>query len=281
MRDCESFRKWLLNDSGYSQAYCLLLYGMFRKTLDYAVMLQFLTENISKRTKAIPKGKAIVAYWTKEEFESVLKTIYKEEFYEHMCFVVLWLYYMTGIRVSEGLALNWNDVGLKRKKLRIHHTLEMKNQQQFLRKPYTKTECGMRIISLDDDTIQILEEWQKVQYEHGITQFILRYTDLPLFRSTVQRIIERYAKLANVHLVQGKGLRHSHVSYLINEFNADILIVSRRLGHSSPEITLKHYAYLWSRNDENIVQQMTGNIRINLAKESKVGTFHGNQAVKF
>lgn len=281
VRDCENYRNWLLNDSGYSQAYCSLLYGMFRKTLDYAVMLQFLTENVSKRTQAIPKGKAIVAYWTKEEFERVLENIYKEEFYEHMCFVVLWLYYMTGIRVSEGLALNWNDVDLKRKKLRIHHTLEMKNQQQFFRKPYTKTQCGMRIISLDDDTIQILEEWQKVQNEHGITQFILSYTDLPLFRSTVQRIIERYAKLAKVHPVQGKGLRHSHVSYLINEFNADILIVSQRLGHSSPEITLKHYAHLWSRNDEGIAQQMTGNILINLAKKSKVGTFNGNQAVKF
>ena len=33
-----------------------------------------------------------------------------------MCFVLIWLYYMTGIRVSEGLALNWNDVDFKRKK---------------------------------------------------------------------------------------------------------------------------------------------------------------------
>lgn len=30
----------------------------------------------------------------------------------------------------------------------------------------------------------------------------------------------------------------------INEFNADVVVVSRRLGHSSPEITLKHDAYL-------------------------------------
>lgn len=41
-------------------------------------------------------------------------------------------------------------------------------------------------------------------------------------------------------------------SKLINEFNADVLVVSRRLGHSSPAITLKHYAHLWSRNDEHL-----------------------------
>lgn len=99
----------------------------------------------------------------------------------------------------------------------------------------------MRIISLDDDTITILKEWKKIQKKHGVEQFIFSYTDLPVYRSTVQRIIERYAKLAKVPVIQGKGLRHSRVSYLINELNADILVVSQRLGHSSPEITLKHY----------------------------------------
>lgn len=280
VRDCEKYRTWLLNSSGYSQAYCSLMYGMFRKSLDYAVTLQFLNENISKRTKAIPKGKSVVAYWTKEDFEKVLSKIYKEEFYEHMCFIMIWVYYMTGIRVSEGLALNWSDVDLKRKKVRIHHTLDMKNQKDFVRKPYTKTENGIRTITLDDDTVSVLKEWKIVQKSHGIDQFIFSYTDLPLFRSTVQRIIERYAKAANVPIIQGKGLRHSHVSYLINEFNADILVVSQRLGHSSPEITLKHYAHLWSRNDEGIAQQMTGNIQFSFAKKSNIASFTGNHAVK-
>lgn len=280
VRDCEKYRVWLLNDSGYSQAYCSLMYGMFRKTLDYAVTLEFISENVSKKTKAIAKGKSIIPYWTKEDFEKVLCTIYKNEFYEHMCFVMIWVYYTTGIRVSEGLALNWNDVDFKRKKLRVHHTLDMINQQNFTRKPYTKTESGMRIISLDDDTVRILKEWKTVQRNHGIEQFIFSYTDLPLYRSTVQRIIERYAKLAKVPIIQGKGLRHSHVSYLINEFNSDILIVSRRLGHSSPEITLKYYAHLWSRNDETIADKITGNINFTLAKESNIPTFNGNQAVK-
>lgn len=102
VKDCEDYRIWLLTQSGYSQAYCSLMYGMFRKSLDYAVTLQFLHENISKRTKAIPKGKSVVSYWTKEEFEKVLSVIYKNDFYEHMCFVMIWLYYMTGIRAYFG-----------------------------------------------------------------------------------------------------------------------------------------------------------------------------------
>ncbi len=49
-----------------------LLYGAFRKSLDYAVYRQFLNENISKRTRAIPKGKHNIPYWTKSEFEKVI-----------------------------------------------------------------------------------------------------------------------------------------------------------------------------------------------------------------
>ena len=155
----------------------------------------------------------------------------------------------------------------------------MTNQNDFVRKPYTKTENGMRTISLDDDTVRFLAKWKKVQKDYGVENFVLSYTDLPLYRSTVQRIIGRYAKLANVPVIQGKGLRHSHVSYLINEFNANILVVSQRLGHFSPDITLKHYAHLWSRNDEGLAELMTGNVQFTLAKKSMI-VFNGNQAIK-
>ena len=62
-----------------------------------------------KENPSFPTGR-------KKSLKKVLAKIYKRDFYEHMCFVLIWLYYMTGIRVSEGLALNWNDVDFKRKK---------------------------------------------------------------------------------------------------------------------------------------------------------------------
>lgn len=279
VRDCESFRTWLLNESGHSQNYATLIYGAFRQALDFAVTLGFLNENISKKTKSIPKGKSLVSYWTKEEFEKVISVIYTYNFYENMCFVAIWLYYMTGLRVSEGLALYWNDVDFEKKKLRVHHTLQVKSKNEYKRKPYTKTKDGMRTITLDDDTLSILRNWKKVQSEHGIENFILSYTGLPVHRSTIHGIVQRYAKIAKVPVIQAKGLRHSHVSYLINEFNADVLVVSQRLGHSSPEITLKHYAHLWSRNDELLAEKMVGNIKFDFAKETMID-FNGNQNVK-
>lgn len=281
VEDVQRYRTWLLSDkgAGYSQAYASLVFGMFRKSLDMAVDMQYLESNISKKVRAIPKGKAVIPYWTKTEFEKVISTICLDDFYEHLCFVMLWVYFMTGIRVNEGTALWWEDVDFQNKRLRVHHSLFILNKNNWQRKPYTKTEDGKRIIALDSDTLQILKEWKQRQSQMGIDDFVFSYDGMPMLKSTISRIIGRYAKLAKVHRVQAKGLRHSHASYLINEFNVSVLILSKRMGHSSPEITLKHYSHMWSGVDEHIAEEMAGNIKIQTAEKSGI-TFNGNQAIK-
>lgn len=283
----QNFRTWLLSSKenggeGYSQSYASLIFGVFRKSLDKAVEMQYLEHNISKNVKAIQKGKAIVPYWTKQEFEKVINQIYIGDFYEHLNFVMLWVYYMTGIRVNEGTALYWNNVDLIKKRLIVHHMLIIKNRTDWKRNSYTKTEDGKRIIALDDDTIKILKEWRNRQKEIGLggeEDFIFTYDGLPMIKSTISRIINRYSKLAGVKKIQAKGLRHSHASYLINEFNVSVLVLSQRMGHSSPEITLKHYAHMWSGADTEIAEKITGNISIKTATSTKF-KFNGNQSLK-
>ncbi|GGL63078.1 tyrosine-type recombinase/integrase [Sporolactobacillus putidus] len=277
----QNYRTWLLSKrgAGYSQSYAGLIFGMFRKSLDMAVDMQYLETNISKKVKAIPKSKAIVPYWTKRDFEKVIATICLDDFYEHLNFVMLWVYYMTGVRVNEGTALWWDDVDFMKKRLRVHHMLIMKNKHDWQRNDYTKTADGKRTIALDDDTLEILRVWKERQSQIGIDNFVFSYDGTPMLKSTISKIIARYAKLAGVRRIQAKGLRHSHASYLINEFNVSVLILSKRMGHSSPEITLKHYSHLWSGADAQIAEEMTGNISIKTAKE-KGFKFTGNQAIK-
>lgn len=275
--DCEEYRTWLINN--YSQAYANLKYVAFRQTLEYAVKMGFLKINISKRTKAIPKSKSVQSFWTKEQFEKVISQCCIDVFEQHMNFILIWLYFMTGMRVGEGQALKWSDVDLKNQKIMIFHNIDYKNKHNYKINDYTKTASGMRIISIDDTTIEYLKRWKKVQHKLVNSDFVLSYDGFPVSRSTIQKIIERYAKLADVPVIQGKGLRHSHASYLINEFNADVLTVSRRLGHSSPEITLKYYAHMWNRNDSILAERMTNNIYFQPTKENKI-SFNGNQYLK-
>lgn len=281
LHDIQFFRTWLLdkNAAGYSQSYASMVFGMLKKILEFALTLNYLDKNVAQQVKPIPKVKTDVAYWTKNEFEKVISKIYTEDFYEHMCFVKLWVYYMTGIRVNEGTALWWNDVDFEKKQLRVHHMLVTKSRKNYNRKNHTKTVDGKRVLALDGDTLEVLRVWKERQAQHGNMDFIFSYDGLPMIKSTIARIIARYAKLAGVPVIQAKGLRHSHVSFLINELNASVLVVSKRLGHSSPEITLKHYAHLWRGIDDAVAESMAGVIKIETAT-SKQFTFVGNQAVK-
>lgn len=282
VQDTQNFRTWLLSKNGanYSQSYASLAFGTFKKTLEFAVNMQYLTINVANKVKAIPKGKAHVEYWTKDDFEQVITKIYIEDFYDHLIFVMLWVYFNTGVRVNEGCALWWNDINFSKKELRVNHMLKLKTKTNWHRQNYTKTEAGNRIITLDDDTIEILKIWKKRQLDMGIvTDFIFSYDGAPMMKSTISRNIKKYAREAGVPEIQAKGLRHSHVSYLINELNANILVISKRLGHSSPEITLRHYAHMWGGADKELALDMTGRIAIKTAQQ-KFFCFNGNQAIK-
>lgn len=168
LEQVQNYRMWLLSDeedggAGFSQSYASLIFGTFRKSLDYALEMGYIETNISKKAKAIPKGKAVVPYWTKEEFEAVISKIYIKNIYEHLNFVMLWLYFTTGIRVNEGCALKWCDIDFKNKRLRIHNMLIINTKQDWYINSYTKTDAGKRTITLDKDTLDILKKWKKLK----------------------------------------------------------------------------------------------------------------------
>ena len=140
LEQVQMFRTWLLTSqdeggAGYSQGYASLIFGMFSKSLDYALQMGYVEKNISKQSNAIPKGKSNIPYWTKSEFEAVISQIYIEDVYEHLNFVMIWVYFMTGVRVNEGCALQWNDVDFDKQRLRVHHMLIVKNKNSKQAEP--------------------------------------------------------------------------------------------------------------------------------------------------
>ena len=55
-------------------------------------------------------------------------------------------------------------------------------------------------------------------------------------------------------------LRHSHASFLINN-GVDVLLISKRLGHSNTAMTLNVYSHLYSNKENeaiNIINKLKG-----------------------
>ena len=71
----------------------------------------------------------------------------------------------------------------------------------------------------------------------------------------------RTARVLKLPKVTFHALRHTHVSQLIAA-GLDVVTVSRRIGHSNPNVTLGIYAHLFGNTDERaaeiVEQAMTG-----------------------
>jgi integrase len=190
-----------------------------------------------------PTRKAII----KGKQEAVKKTRFLNQFELHMLLTSLklenkisWEWFIlllakTGIRFSEGLGLTPDDFDFKHQRISISKTWNYKEDGGF--QP-TKNSSSVRKVQID---------WQTV------VQFSELLKDLPrdkpifvngkVYNSTVNDILERYCKKANVPVISIHGLRHTHASLLLFS-GVSIASVARRLGHASINTTQKTYLHI-------------------------------------
>lgn len=244
IRDCEQFKIKLM--SNYSPNYAKNLWSRFKKCLNYAEKMEYILTSPCKKLEN-PKGvKTDSTFWTFDEFKKVISLFDLSDYEDLLWYTMVWFYYMTGVRVSEGFSLVWSDYDNNKKQIFIHSTLECIGKGQYVRKERTKTSAGERIIPLDEKTVEILDRWRNVQVSNSDFDYIFSKFGKPMIKSTLGRMLRRYSIRAGVTVISGKGLRHSHDSFLINVLNKSILEISHRSGRKDIATTLNHYAHYYS-----------------------------------
>ena len=207
-------------------------------TCRYANQVYDLPDNskVLKRFKIVKKEFEI---WTPEEyfrFEKALKTTYPD------CVPFFRALFFTGMRKGEARALLTSDLDIKNGYIRI--TKSMRKYKSSLKTP--KTPSGNRKIKLDPDTLEILkplkthEKWLFGDYK-------------PISRDRVDRAFKQGIMDSGVKKIRIHDLRHSHASFLIAN-HANIVAVSKRLGHSSINMTLNTYAHLMENAENELVE---------------------------
>ncbi|MCI6821437.1 MAG: tyrosine-type recombinase/integrase, partial [Clostridiales bacterium] len=82
-----------------------------------------------------------------------------------------------------------------------------------------------------------------------------------VYNSTVNDVLERYCKKAEVPVISIHGLRHTHASLLLFA-GVSIASVARRLGHSSMNTTQKTYLHiiqeLENRDVDLVMRSLSG-----------------------
>lgn len=254
-RDCEKFRLELIDK--YSANYAKCVWIRFKQCLGYAERMEYI-KTFPCKCLDNPKGKRPdTKFWTFEEFKKVISTFDLTDYEDLHRFTTTWLYYMTGVRVGEGFSLLWSDFDKENKHIFVHSTLEALKGGVYKRKEQTKTEAGIRYIDLDDETIKVLERWRSIQVSNSDQDYILSKFGEPMVKSTLTRMLKRHAKLAGVPEITGKGLRHSHDSFMINVLKKDVLEVSQRSGRIDKATTLNTYSHYYNANNTTLGNEIT------------------------
>lgn len=171
-------------------------------------------------------------FWTKEEYSKFADEMMDKP----ISFYAFEVLYWCGIRLGELLALTPEDVELKSGMLRINKSYQRIGRRDIITEP--KTKKSIRTIKMPNFLCEELEEYLKTLY--GI-----KPTDrmFPVTKSYLHHEMDRGSKAAGVKRIKIHGLRHSHISHLI-DLGFSAVAIADRVGHESIDITYR-YAHLF------------------------------------
>jgi len=170
----------------------------------------------------------------------------------------------TGMRRNELLGLRWGDVDLDDGRLTIEQSLEQ-TATYGIRVKGPKTKHGRRTISLPAHLVAELRQHWREQQEQRLGMGLGKAPETaPVFAmadggylspNAITKAWPAAMAAIGMPAVTLHSLRHTHASVLIAS-GLDILTISRRLGHSSPTITLNVYGHLIHGTDDRAAQVM-------------------------
>ncbi|MGG5370408.1 tyrosine-type recombinase/integrase [Enterococcus sp. AZ196] len=166
----------------------------------------------------------------------------------------------TGMRKGEALALTWSDIDMKNRALTISKTLAVgKNGKLLIQKP--KTKASNRKISLDIDTVKLLNIWEVEQRnENRKLNYSLNDKKQLVFsnesnnslmnpRAPQTWLATLYKHHKDLQKITPHGFRHTHASLLFDA-GATMKQVQSRLGHSNIKTTMNVYTHVTEESRE-------------------------------
>ncbi len=237
---------------GLSEHTVEAVYKALNTALAQAVRWQLIPSNPVQNVKRPPRPRPKRRVWDREQARRFLEVTRRDRLYALYLIAIL-----TGLRRGELLGLRWQAVDFERRSLSIQHTLIFINGKRHA-KDSPKTHASERRFSVSGEVLEALrvrrERYELERIEAGADWQDLGYVfcsrnGTGLYENTLRASFKRLMLEAGLPRLTPHEMRHTFTSLALLR-GADIKEISRRLGHSTVQITLDTYQHLFPEQDE-------------------------------
>jgi Site-specific recombinase XerD len=234
------------------------IYGVINSSLNRAVRLQLINDNMCKFIEKPKRNKYVSNTLTVDEFTLLLSHLDSTNYGNYVFKLCLIVTLELGLRRGEVAGLEWNNIDFENKKIKINNNLIYTNTSVDVGTP--KTIESERSIRISDDLLGLFKLHKKKQnlnkLEYGENyiknKFNNREYDFIFTWESGKYIHPNYYTLKFNRLVKSSGinkkirfhdLRHSNATLLLQE-GVDFKVIQERLGHSDINTTLNVYSHV-------------------------------------
>lgn len=186
--------------------------------------------------------KPVPAFLSEDEMERFLENPDKDDALGLRDRAILELFYATGIRLSELVGINLEDMGLDDRLLRVRGKGKKERLVPFGRRARNALDAYLRIRPT------LLRE------NFGDAVVFLNYRGGRISPRSVERIVDKYIRRSLLRRgISPHALRHSFASHLLGR-GADLRVIQELLGHESLATTQK-YTHLNVRQLMNVYRK--------------------------
>lgn len=240
--------------SDYARSTQISVWNFIKACLNYAVTEEIIRSNPAdkitiKNLKLHEAGDEEFEVFSKDQAKAILKQAGIERDAKHghtrSAYKFTWLIphvlFETGIRISELLALEWKNVDLNEREIKI-----VQSMSKWGKKVETvKSKAGIRTLYI---SVALADELKKLKSSRE-TRFVFETATLnPLEYRNSLTWWHRLLKRASVEPLGFHAVRHYYASRLI-EAGVDAKVLTTNMGHSDVAFTLSVYGHLFDDRD--------------------------------
>lgn len=199
-----------------------------RSFFQFCMKKGWLAENPARIVATPKQDKRVPSFLSEEEMAGFLETPRSDLPLDLRDRAILELLYATGIRVSELVGINQEDVNFKERLIRIRGKGKKERLVPFGRIAGTRMAAYLRVRPTF------------LKAEVGEKALFLNYQGSRLTARSVERIVDKYIRLTAIRRkISPHSLRHSFASHLLSR-GADLRVIQELLGHESLATTQKY-----------------------------------------